>query len=103
MKPSEADIVNTDKVDELIAEIDSASIPERIKKMLRICAYRHAVIDFEGMAEYYAHANKTVQRLMERNALVIIDFDNAIENGFVKMTKDLQNIYDKNTEALKDA
>jgi hypothetical protein len=27
---------------------------------------------------------------MENSALVIIDFDKAIENGFIKMTKRLQ-------------
>lgn len=31
---------------------------------------------------------------MEESALVIIDFQKAIENGFVKVTKDLQELYD---------
>ena len=30
---------------------------------------------------------------MEKSALVIIDFDKAIENGFVKMTRDLAESY----------
>jgi len=98
-KPAEADLVDTTKVDALLAEIDAAEIPDDVRNVLRVCAYRHAVIDFELMAEYYAHAPKNVQELMENNALVIIDFDRAIANGFVKMTADLQAIYDKNTAA----
>lgn len=99
-KPNEDEIVDTAKVDELLAGIDAADIPDRVKEMLRVCAYRHAVIDFELMAEYYAHAPKEVQELMEDNALVIIDFDKAVASGFVKMSHDLQAIYDKNTELL---
>ena len=99
-KPAESDLVDTTKVDALLAEIDAADdVPDDVREILRVCAYRHAVIDFELMAEYYAHAPKRVQELMENNALVIIDFENAIRNGFVKMTADLQAIYDKNTAA----
>jgi len=31
---------------------------------------------------------------MERSALVIIDFDKAIENGFVKLTNELKEMFD---------
>lgn len=99
-KPAETDLLDTTKVQALLDEIDAADdVPEEVKAFLRVCAFRHAVIDFELMAEYYAHAPKRVQELMENNALVIIDFDRAIANGFVKMTADLQAIYDKNTAA----
>lgn len=30
---------------------------------------------------------------MERSALVIIDFDKAIEGGYITLTKDLANAY----------
>jgi hypothetical protein len=33
---------------------------------------------------------------MEDSALVIIDFDKAIENGYVKLTKDIAAAYEKN-------
>jgi hypothetical protein len=99
-KPREDELVDTSKVDELLAGIEAANIPPNVKEMLRVCAYRHAAIDFELMAEYYAHAPKEVQKLMEESALVIIDFEHAIENGFVKMSHDLQAIYDKNLDLL---
>jgi hypothetical protein len=34
-----------------------------------------------------------MQELMERSALVIIDFDKAIELGFVKVCEDIKNKY----------
>lgn len=102
-KPSEDELVDVAKVRELLDNIEAADVPEKVKAFLRVCAYRHAVIDFELMAEYYAHAPKEVQELMEENALVIIDFENAVENGFVRMTQDLSAIYEKNKEILYGA
>ena len=37
-----------------------------------------------------------MQELMEDSALVIIDFEKAIENGYVKLTKDIAESYKKN-------
>jgi hypothetical protein len=42
------------------------------------------------VADYYAHATPEMQRLMERSALVIIDFDAAIEGGFVRICKEIK-------------
>ncbi len=57
---------------------------------MRLAAYRHAVFNYEMAADYYAHATPEMQRLMERSALVIIDFDAAIENGFVRLCEDIK-------------
>ena len=45
------------------------------------------------IAEYYSHANPVVQDLMEQSALVIIDFNKAIELGYVQLSKKLEGIY----------
>lgn len=88
--PMISDCVNTDKYDQLIAEIEQAEISEDDKRLLKLAAARHIVFDYKNIAERYANADKLVQQLMENSALVIIDFDKAIENGFIKMTKRLQ-------------
>lgn len=75
-----------------MAEIEQADAPENVKDFLRLAAYRHVRFDFESIAEFYAHADQDLQRLMENSALVIIDFDRAIENGFVAMTQSLAQI-----------
>ena len=88
-EPTIAECVDVSAVNKLIKQIDESNVSEEQKEMLRICAYRHAVIHFDNIAEYYAHQDKEMQNLMEENALVIIDFDRAIEKGFVDMTDKL--------------
>lgn len=91
-EPSIDECIDTHSVKELLAAIDNSNVSEEQKEMLRVCAYRFAKIDFRNMAEYYAHQQKEMQGLMEDNALVIIDFNKAIEKGFVEMTDRLMNI-----------
>ena len=88
-KPPLTALVNTAKHDELVAEIDAAGLPDDVSHFLRLAAQRHISFHFRNVAEYYCHAPAKVQDLFERSALVIIDYDKAIENGFVKMTERL--------------
>jgi hypothetical protein len=53
---------------------------------------RHLVFDYRNIAEYYAKASIPAQRLMEKSALVIIDYEDAIANGYVKVSKRLREI-----------
>ena len=102
-EPTIAECVDVSAVKKLIKQIDESNVSEEQKEMLRICAYRHAVIHFDNIAEYYAHQDKEMQNLMEENALVIIDFDRAIEKGFVDMTdKLLRLIPDKDESGTLD-
>lgn len=57
---------------------------------------RHNVFDYKAIAEYYAEATPEMQALMEKSALVIIDYDDAIAEGFVKLSKSLERLRDKN-------
>lgn len=91
-KPRLSEIIDQSKFTELVSEIDKSSLPEDEKAFLRTAATRHIVVNFELAAEYYAHANKELQTLMEQQALVIIDFHSAIDHGFVKLTKTLAEI-----------
>lgn len=81
------------KAEELIKEIEKAKIPKEVKEFLRYAAYRHTEFNYGMIADYYCNAPKEVQRLFEASALVVIDFDKAIEGGFVKMTEELLNEY----------
>lgn len=77
----------------LIREINASEVSPDEKAFLTAAAWRHAVFDYELIADYYAHATAEMQRLMERSALVIIDFDAAIENGFVRLCDDIRRQY----------
>ena len=90
--PTMSEMLDRTKVVELINEIDKAQIPPDVAAFLKYAAERHAVFTYSKVANFYAHQSKEVQLLMERSALVIIDFDAAIENGFVKMTDTLAEL-----------
>ena len=92
-KPKESELYDTSKADELLREVEGLEAPEEVKAFLRQAAQRHTVFDYEKIAEYYCHAPKNVQELMENSALVIIDFQKAIQKGFVKLTKELAEVF----------
>ena len=95
-KPVIDDLFNTQKADELINKIKQADLSEEELMFLSHCALRHTVYDYSKIADFYAHSSKEIQELMEDSALVIIDFDKAIEKGYVKLTKDIAAAYEKN-------
>lgn len=80
------------KYQELISEINNSSVSEEQKEFLRFAATRHIVFRYDKVADYYAHQNKEMQELMEHSALVIIDLDDAIANGYVKLSKTIEKI-----------
>ena len=92
-KPKPNELFNTDKVEELIDKIKSLRLSNMEQAFLIYAAYRHTIFDYSKIADFYAHSNKEVQELMEDSALVIIDFNKAIENGYVKLSKEVQELY----------
>jgi hypothetical protein len=88
--PQLYDRVHTDK---LIAEIQDAEMPENLRSFLIAAAERHTRFHFQNIAEYYAHSEADVQRLMERSALVVIDFDQALELGYAQLSSDTAEQY----------
>lgn len=91
-KPDLSTLFDNERTEELLSEIEQADIPNDVAEFLRLAAYRHTRFNFEDIAEYYAHAPAEVQRLMERSALVIIDFDQAVEEGFVQLAESIRDI-----------
>ena len=86
--PELGHLFNAAKTEALVREIDEAEgLSEGERAFLRIAAQRHTVLYFDKIADYYAQASEGMQLLMENSALVIIDFDRAIELGYVQLTK----------------
>tara|TARA_R110000868_G_scaffold65585_1_gene196019 strand:+ start:249 stop:641 length:393 start_codon:yes stop_codon:yes gene_type:complete len=77
----------------LIRNIEASNLPNDEKVFLIDAAQRHIVFNYESIADYYAHASKEMQGLMEKSALVIIDFDKAIEYGYVKLCSEIREQY----------
>ena len=90
--PLMSDCYNTDKAEELILEINNSNVTDVEKKFLIETAKRHTAFNYQKIAEYYASATKEMQVLMERSALVIIDVNNAIANGYMELSERIKKI-----------
>jgi|TARA_R110000824_G_scaffold132891_1_gene295433 hypothetical protein len=97
-KPLVSELYDTKKYKELEAAIVDSELSERDKDFLIVAAQRHVVFDYSKIADFYAHSDKPVQELMEDSALVIIDFNKAIEKGFVKLYEDFQELANNDGE-----
>jgi len=94
--PTISEMLDKEKSKELLEEIEAAEgITEEERAFLRDAAGRHNVFNYRNIAEYYAHANPVMQRLMEKSALVIIDVDNAIANGYMTLLDDVLNMMEE--------
>lgn len=92
-KPHIIELVDKSKTHRLMQEIENSSLGYEEKMFLMDAARRHLIFNYEKIADYYAHASKEMQHLMERSALIIIDFDKAIEYGYVKMCDEIRKQY----------
>ena len=94
-EPTLDELVNTYKVEKLFEEIDKSNVTDEQKTFLKRAAMRHLQFDYRNIAEYYAHQNKEMQELMEKSALVIIDLNNAIANGYAQLSNELEAMFDE--------
>ncbi len=93
IKPHIMELCDKSKTHRLMKEIESSNLPYEEKMFLMDAARRHSVFNYEKIADYYAHASPEMQHLMERSALVIIDFEKAIEYGYVKLCDEIRKQY----------
>lgn len=99
-QPNFADMLDASKADSLIEEIEGAEgISDKERQFLIQAARRHNVFNYRNIAEYYAHATPEMQRLMERSALVIIDVDDAIANGYARLSEDIMAMMEDGDDA----
>jgi hypothetical protein len=92
-QPHILELINNLKTNRLINEINNSCLPIEEKKFLIEAARRHTVFNYEKIADYYTHATPEMQNLMERSALIIIDFEKAIQLGYVKLCDDISKQY----------
>ena len=97
-KPHLIELVDLSKSNSLIREILASDIPQDVKEFLIEAAKRHSIFNYEKIADYYAHASPEIQSLMEKSALIIIDFGKAIQNGYVKLCEEIKSQYLEHTD-----
>ena len=101
VKPHIDSLMDYSKYSKLLANIKNSDVSEEEKKFLRLAASRHIVFNYAKIADYYAHANKEMQELMEQSALVILDIDDAIANGYVKLSAKMNQLVEE-ARAMKE-
>lgn len=88
--PGLSEMVNTERYERAMASVRAAEgVPDDVVEFLELAAARFIEFDYGKVAEYYAHAPANVQRVMEDELLVIVDFDKAIELGCVTASERL--------------
>ena len=92
-KPQLTELYSNDKFNQLVSEIEGSSLDKEDKEFLKLAATRHIVFNYQNIADFYAHSDGKMQDLMEKSALVIIDFEKAIELGYVKLSEKIANQY----------
>lgn len=95
IKPNIMQLCNDTKTNKLINEIKNSNVTDEEKDFLIKAARRHYIFNYSKIADYYAHSNKEMQELMEKSALVIIDIKDAIANGYVKLSKNIEKIMEE--------
>jgi hypothetical protein len=92
-KPDITSLYNDEKAMSLIEDIKNSKLPEKEKNFLMAAAARHIVFDFQQIANFYAHSSIECQQLMEDSALVIVDFNKAIADGYVELSNKIAESY----------
>lgn len=93
--PNVKELYDDMKTLELIEEIKKSNVSDEEKEFLINASMRHVIFNYKLIAEYYANSNKEMQELMEKSALVIIDLDDAIANGYAEMVEKLKEMVDE--------
>ena len=93
IKPFVLELYDNKKYHRLIKEINASKLSDDEKRFLLVASTRHTIFNYEKIANYYSHATIEMQNLMEKSGLVIIDFEKAIEYGYVKLCDDIRNQY----------
>lgn len=96
--PKVEELVDTTKYKELMYAINKSNVSESDKQFLKLAASRHLAFNYGKIADYYANSDAEMQKLMEQSALVILDVNDAISNGYIKFSKDVLKLLDMSDE-----
>lgn len=96
VEPPIKELCNTKRYEEMMAAIET--IPDEkkeLKDFLKFAATRFLEFNYSKIADFYCHQDPEIQEVMEKMALVIIDFNDAIKYGYVELSKSIKEIIAK--------
>lgn len=78
------------KYQALIEELNNSDLPQELIKFFKLAATRFIDLNYYEIAQYYySLEDESVREWFKKLNLVIVDDKNAIENGYIKLTKGL--------------
>jgi len=98
-QPEVSELLNDSKTKALQAEIEASDLPSDVKGFLTAAAHRHTVFNYGKIAEFYPHQSGEIQKLMQDSVLVIIDFDDAMKLGYVKLTNKISALLQEDADS----
>ena len=90
--PEISELCDIEKYEELCEKISNADLKPDMRNFLYRAAARHIGFNYKVIANFYAHQPKEIQELMEDSALVLIDINDAIRNGYAELSERLDEI-----------
>lgn len=94
-KPHLEELFDCAKYSQLMKNINESNVSDDEKQFLRFAASRHISFNYAKIADYYAHSDKEMQELMEQSALVILDIEDAMMNGYVNLSKKMAQLVEE--------
>ena len=89
-KPLLSELYQNLQETQLLEKIKNTPMEQEEAEFLREAVHRLTRFDYKKIADYYANTeNEGLKSIMEDLALVIIDYDKAIELGYIKLSNDL--------------
>lgn len=86
------ELLDTDQYEELIAEIEQSDLSSEEKQFLKKAATRFIRFNYTNIADYYSNASYNMKDWIEKLHLVVVDYDNAIEKGYIEYFEGLEKI-----------
>lgn len=97
-KPQISELADFTKYNQLVDQIKKLEPDTETLNFLIFAATRHIVFNYQKIAEFYPHQTTKTQKLMESSALVIIDAQDAIANGYAVFAKTMNDLLIKDDD-----
>lgn len=90
------DCYDDERYKEFMSLIEKSELSNEMKSFLKLAASRFIVFNYKKIAELYcSKCSKDEQDVFEKLSLVIVDFNDALKNGLVRMSETLKTICEK--------
>ena len=89
-------LLDTSKYEAVIDRINKSSLSDSQKKFLTLATSRFIRFRYEKIADYYCTIQSDeMKKFIEELHLVVVDYNNAIENGYFQFQEDYKHLLEE--------